>query len=155
MRVVNKERIAQIVKHNGITYTVLGDGRAYYLPDECYDGYKDLFNIIVPPKPKIVFPNLKEVMNNVMPRSLLYDTKIEPEKRDDLLENGAPRTKNNNFNWTYDLVGPDGTEYKGITKLKEFCMTAKLKYENAIAAARNCKIYSGWKVTRYKKEEKE
>jgi hypothetical protein len=61
-------------------------------------------------------------------------------------------TNNGNCHFIYNLVSPEGIEFKGVKSLQHFCANKKLLHSGFRRASRKGWKYQGWQATRYPKE---
>lgn len=149
MKVVNKEiGIPVCVKVNGVKYVIPGDRKAYYLPDEAFEGYKNLFHIVVPPMPKVQkqFIPLEKFTVGISPATEIQP--IEP-----LAVPKKKRKRNGNSNWVkwiYIITSPEGKTVE-VGSLVKFCEEMKMNFNVLYNACINNKLWNGWKVSRRSK----
>lgn len=150
MKVINKEiGIPVCVQVNNVRYIIPGDRKIYFLPDEAYDAYKELFFIIQPPKPKLQEKTLFQKFEPQISTSTLIQDITIPKKK--MINN--PKGNPNWSKYLYNVIDPEGNEYYNISLIK-FCKQREdITYHALYGACMSGKSYKGYKVTRHLKKD--
>lgn len=160
MKIRNKTGFPQQIIENGITKIIPFDKKIYKVDDSCYDAYKDLFEIVIPPLPKEKLREkrkLKEKKEQLEKRKkkLLYGKGVKKELK---IKNKAFVFKPNRVKygkknkWIWILISPEGKKYK-TTNIKKFSEEHNLYLTAVYICAKQGKKHRGWEVCRRVKPE--